>query len=134
MLNLDAFRKLAEIAVANRENLTDEQALAIPQIYADWTAERAYIAGERYLYNGVLYKVLQSHQGQADWTPDVSPSLFAEVLIPDPEVIPDWVQPESTNGYMTGDKVRYEGHVYESLIDNNVWSPVAYPQGWQQIS
>ena len=59
--------------------------------------------------------------------------MWALILIPDPEVIPDWVQPDSTNAYTKGDKVRFEGKVYESLIDNNVWSPAAYPAGWKEV-
>ena len=64
-------------------------------------------------------------------------SLWARILIPDPEVIPVWEQPDSTNPYMTGDRVHYptaEDPVYESLIDNNVWSPGEYPAGWQEVS
>ena len=60
-------------------------------------------------------------------------SLWAKILIPDPEVIPDWEQPDSTNPYMKGDKVRFEGKVYMSVIDNNVWSPAAYPAGWREV-
>ena len=81
--------------------------------------------GFRCQYNGVLYKVLQAHTIQADWTPDVSPSLFAKVLIPDENVIPEWVQPDSTNPYMIGDKVIHNGNTYESLVNNNVWEPGA---------
>ena len=47
--------------------------------------------------------------------------------------IPEWVQPDSTNAYMKGDKVKYNEHIYESLIDNNIWSPDGYPAGWQLI-
>ena len=61
----------------------------------------------------------------------ISPSLFAEVLIPDPEVIPDWVQPESTNPYMKGDKVRHNGKVWISDIDFNVFEPGI--AGWSEI-
>jgi hypothetical protein len=75
--------------------------------------------------------VLQSHTAQLLWAPDVAPSLYAKVLIPEPDVIPEWEQPQSTNGYMIGDKVRYEDIVYESLIDNNTWSPRDYPAGWK---
>lgn len=79
--------------------------------------------GFRCQYNGVLYKVLQSHTIQESWNPADSPSLFAQVLVPDEDVVPEWVQPDSTNGYSTGDKVTHNGVVYESLVDNNVWEP-----------
>lgn len=53
---------------------------------------------------------------------------------PEPEDIPEWVQPTGAHdAYQTGDKVRYNGVVYESLIDGNVWSPEAYPQGWRVV-
>ena len=77
--------------------------------------------------------MLQDHTSQAGWEPGAAPSLFAKVLIPDPDVIPEWEQPDSTNPYKKGDKVRFEGKVYESLIDNNVWSPSTYPAGWHQV-
>jgi hypothetical protein len=59
---------------------------------------------------------------------------LAKVLIPDANVIPEWEQPDSTNPYMKGDRVMFNGEVYESAIDNNVWSPAAYPGGWIKIS
>lgn len=98
-----------------------------------WEAGIQYTIDKKILYNDIVYKVLQSHTSQSDWTPDVAVSLFARVLIPDEDTIPDWEQPDSTNPYMTGDKVRYNGHVYESIIDNNIWSPEAYPAGWKLI-
>ena len=119
-------------------NLTDEQALQVPLMFPKWQAGKAYVVGDRVLYLGVLYKVLQAHTSQAGWEPDIAPSLFAKNLIVKDEDgeqidIPEWVQPDSTNPYMTGDKVMFEGKVYESLIDNNVWSPSAYPQGWKEV-
>lgn len=55
---------------------------------------------------------------------------------PEPsEDVPDWVQPTGAHdAYQKGDKVRYNGNVYESLIDGNVWSPDAYPAGWQKLA
>ena len=55
---------------------------------------------------------------------------------PEPsEDVPDWVQPTGAHdAYQKGDKVRYNGDVYESLIDGNVWSPDAYPAGWQKLA
>lgn len=76
-------------------------------------------------YADVLYKCLTGHTSQESWAPDVSPSLWAKVLIPDPSVISEWEQPGSTNGYSKGDKVTHNGKTWESLADNNVWEPGA---------
>ena len=126
-------RELRAQFVKLRDMATDEQSLQVPKLYPVWRENVGYIVGERILYKDVLYKVLQDHTSQADWTPDVSVSLFAKVLIPDEDVIPEWEQPDSTNAYMTGDKVMYDGKVYMSTIDNNIWAPDAYPAGWKIV-
>lgn len=113
--------------------LDDKDALEAPSLYPKWQEGVAYTAGVRVRYGDTLYSVLMEHTSQSDWTPDTAHSLYAKVLIPDPTVIPEWEQPESTNGYMTGDKVMYNGTVYVSLIDNNIWSPDAYPAGWEVV-
>ena len=76
-------------------------------------------------HEGTLYTILQNHVSQPQWTPDAAPSLFARVLIPEPDVIPDWTQPDSTNPYKRGDRVRHRGAVWERLIDGHVWEPGA---------
>ena len=78
-----------------------------------------------------LYVCLQAHTSQEDWTPDSATGLFKAVGITE-EGYPEWSQPVGTSdAYMTGDIVSYEGVLYISTIDNNVWSPVAYPAGWE---
>lgn len=115
-------------------SLTDEQALAAPVLFPVWQAEVEYKTGDRIRYEGKLYKVIQDHTSQETWTPIFAPSLFANILVDEEtNTILEWIQPDSTNGYMTGDKVLFEEKTYESLIDNNVWSPVAYPDGWKEI-
>ena len=52
---------------------------------------------------------------------------------PDPITAPEWVQPQAHNPYMKGDLVTYKGVVYECTRDDNVWSPLAYPQGWKEV-
>lgn len=112
-----------------RESATDEQALSVPVLYPAWRSGVNYVTGQRVLHGGVLYKVLQDHTSQDDWTPDAAPSLFAKVLIPDETIIPEWVQPDSTNPYRKGDKVTHNGKTWISDIDNNVWEPGVY--GWE---
>lgn len=115
--------------------LTDEEAVESTELFPAWNETGSYVTGDRVRHNGTLYKVLQSHTAQADWAPEAAPSLFAEVLAgQDGTAIGEWVQPDSTNPYNTGDKVTYNGKTYESTIDGNVWSPEAYPQGWKEVT
>ena len=111
-----------------REAVPDDIAYSVPDLYAGWKKDTAYAVGDRVLYGGKVYKCLQAHTSQETWTPTDAVSLWAEVLNPDPEVIPEGKQPESTNPYMKGDKVRHMGIVWISDIDNNVWTPGEY--GW----
>lgn len=113
-------------------SLEDADALGAMELFPVWQTNIDYAAGDRVRYGGVLYRCLQGHEAQDTWTPADAPSLWARVLIPDPGEIPEWEQPDSTNPYMKGDRVRFEGKIYESLLDNNVWSPADYPAGWQK--
>ena len=114
------------------KSLEDSEGAAAPMLFEKWEPDKEYVVGDRLQYGGKLYKVLIAHTSQIMWTPDVSPSLFAEVLIPDPSVIPEWVQPGSTNPYMTGDKVRHNDKIWISTVDNNVWEPGVY--GWDEVT
>ena len=128
-----AMRRVIE---AHNGALTDEEVVAAPQMLTAWVTGKAYAAGDRVQYNGTAYRCLQAHTSQDDWTPAAAVSLWAKILIPDPGVIPVWEQPGADNGYSKGDKVHYPGAqdpVYTSLIDNNVWSPDAYPAGWEKV-
>lgn len=124
------FRPIIEQAM---QTVDDATALDAVNLFPKWEVGKVYAPKTRVRYNNVLYSVLTEHTSQSDWTPDNAPSLFAKVLIPDANVIPEWEQPDSTNAYMTGDKVQYNGVVYVSVIDNNVWSPEAYPAGWEEV-
>jgi len=181
------------------ESVDDETAKSHKDVFPLWKGGVEYKKDYRVRYNEVLYKVLQDHVSQLNWTPDTAVSLYVRVddptiewpewiqpqgshdayplgykvshnnhhwisLVdanvwepseenptlwekqaepepepqpepepePEPE-IPDWVQPTADNPYMIGDKVRFNGEIYESIIDNNVWSPADYPQGWQKL-
>ena len=129
---LETLYKVGKV-VANQ--VTDDVvALDLQEFYDEWQSNVTYVSGQYIKYDKVLYKVVNTHTSQDDWIPDVSPSLFTKVLIdPTGETILEWVQPDSTNAYMTGDKVIFEEKTYESLIDDNVWSPSAYPTGWRLI-
>ena len=111
-------------------SLTDEDALQAVELFPQWVTGHAYVVDERLQYNGVLYRVVQAHTSQAGWTPDITPALFVVVSL---DEWPEFVQPTGAHdAYNKGDKVTFEGKHYISLIDGNVYSPTAYPAGWQE--
>ena len=128
-------QKIIEALVALRESASDADALNAVAIYPEWREGLSYTTGQRVRFNGTLYKVLQNHTSQAYWMPDTTHSLFAKVLIPDPETIPEWEQPDSTNPYAKGDKVTHNGKTWMSSIDGNVWEPgvVGTESLWEQV-
>ena len=126
-------RALIEKAMTETASLTEAEAVSATCLYPKWNGNGvAYAKGQRVQYDGVLDTGLQNHTSQAGWTPTAAPSLFAKVLIPDPTVIPEWEQPESTNPYAKGDKVAHNGKTWVSDIDGNVWEPGVY--GWTEVA
>lgn len=118
------------------EKLDDEMALEFKTLYSEWIIGRVYAVGKRVRYKDILYKCLTEHLSQIDWAPDVSPSLWAEVLVSETGEILEWKQPDSTNPYMSGDKVTHNGKTWESLVDNNVWEPgvVGTEALWSEVT
>lgn len=129
---LEAAKPVRAVMDQAGEMLTDEQAATVPTLYRAWESGVAYSIGDRRLYDGILYKCVQAHTSQETWNPADAPSLWARVLIPDPDVIPEWEQPDSTNPYMKGDKVTHNGKTWISDVDNNVWEPGVY--GWTEVA
>ena len=122
---------LAQTALAA---VPDAVALKMTDYFPSWdSASHAYSVGDRVMYDSTLYKCLQAHTSQDTWTPTDAPSLWAKVLTSTTGEPLPWEQPDSTNPYMIGDRVTYNGKVYESTIDNNVWSPADYSAGWKEI-
>ena len=114
------------------DELTEEETKAISGLFQPWIAGESVNIGTLRLYEDELYKCVQAHTTQSDWTPDITPALW--VIKSAPGVIPEWVQPAGAHdAYNIGDKVTYNGHIWESSIDANVWSPSAYPAGWNDL-
>ena len=134
MEQAQAIREATDVAGAS---LTEEQALICVRLYRPFEAGKPYAVGD-YLTYGVndvgdpqLYKVVQTHTSQADWLPDATPALYDAIGLDD-SGYPVWAQPTGAHdAYNTGDIVNYNGTLYKSLIDGNVYSPDAYPAGWE---
>lgn len=114
-------------------SLTDDDALEAIELFPNWISEGSYTLNIRVRYLDKLYKCVQAHTSQANWTPDITPALWTEVA--KPGEIPVWRQPTGAqDAYMTGDKVHYpdaEGPVYICTYDYNTYAPGVY--GWELV-
>lgn len=129
---IEGARRLRLIIEQAAQSLDDTTALEAVTLYPEWKPDTEYAVDFRVRFEDVLYRCITAHTSQSTWTPNVSPSLFAKVLIEDPTVIPEWQQPDSTNPYMIGDKVTHNGKTWVSDVDNNVWEPGVY--GWSEAT
>ena len=129
-------RRLRALIVKASASLSDEDALEAVELFAVWAADTEYTVDQRVRHGDKLYRCVQSHTSQSGWEPDKTPALWTEVA--KPGEIPVWKQPTGAqDAYNKGDKVHYpdaDSPVYVSTIDNNVWSPDAYPQGWEVVT
>ena len=121
------------------QSLGDEQAMEVACVYPPYQVGKAYKVNEMFTYgtNNVgdvqLYRVVQDHTSQEDWTPDVTPALYTPIGLTK-EGYPVWSQPTGGHdAYNIGDIVDYNGTLYKSTINGNVYSPEAYPQGWELV-
>jgi hypothetical protein len=125
--NLQATRKLIRV-----DELDPDELEGMIDLYPQYTVDTNYNVGDIFKYEGRLYKVIQTHTSLENWIPSELPALYLNLM---PEnVIPEWVQPIGAHdAYKIGDKVIFEGRVYESIIDGNTWSPTDYPAGWELV-
>lgn len=115
-------------------NLDNAAALDCVELFPAWENGTAYIVGQRRQFGGKLYSCILAHTSQADWTPPAAVSLWSPVTINPETGYDEWKQPAGAHdAYNKGDRVVYNGKVYESLIDGNTWSPDTYPAGWKEV-
>lgn len=119
------------------QTLNDEDALEIATVYPKYEVGKAYNVGEFFTYgenatgDPQLYKVVQAHTSQEDWTPDVTESLYEPIGL-NKEGYPVWSKPSGAHdAYNKDDIVDYNGTLYKSLMDGNIYSPDEYPAGWE---
>ena len=137
MNRLQAAEQLRRALQMVSAGLTDEQAMEVAAIYDPWVVNKAYAVGDLVTFgeNSVgdpqLYRVAQAHTSQAAWMPNATPALYTAIGLDD-SGYPVWSQPTGAHdAYNAGDVVSYNGSLYRSLIDGNVYAPDAYPAGWE---
>lgn len=108
--------------------MDDETALDNTVLFPEWVSGRQYAAGDRVQYKSLLYKCVQGHTSQDDWTPDITPALWTMVSV---EEWPEWIQPTGAqDAYRLGSKVSHNSKHWISAIDYNTYEPSVY--GWDE--
>lgn len=139
-LELMELRKAMQYFLATMDAETQAaDMLEIPSVFPKYQIGKEYKVKDVFSYgeNGVgdpqLYQVLQDHTSAAEWTPDTTASLYKKIGVTE-EGYPEWVQPlGASDAYNIGDIVSYNGTLYKSTVDGNVWSPADYPAGWVEF-
>lgn len=126
--------EVKEAARVAQRYIPDEVALTTPAVLFDaWSADGvAYVKGDIRQYDGLLYRCIQAHTSQSDWTPSAAVSLWTRIADPTQEW-PEWIQPAGAHdAYVKGAKVSHNGKHWISTADANVWEPGAY--GWEEAT
>lgn len=117
--------------MAETGQIDDTTAAENASQFAEWAYPVAYKAGAIRLHAGRLYRCVQDHTSQENWTPDAAASLWAEIADPSEEW-PKWAQPIGAHdAYSAGAKVSHSEKKWTSDLDNNVWEPGVY--GWTEV-
>jgi hypothetical protein len=94
--DLVAFMRAARLTV------DDETALTGKELYPVWAENISVSVNDRYQYNDKLYKCVQAHTTQADWTPDVTPALWAVIDVTHAGTIEDPIPASRGMEYVKG--------------------------------
>ena len=114
------------------EELPDDALAHMGPYMQEWQPDTAYIMGDKRSHLELPYRCLQPHTSNEAYPPNTAVSLWALILPGQGGTdIGEWVQPDSTNPYMKGDRVTHNDQVWESDYDNNVWEPGVF--GWHVV-
>lgn len=129
MMTREHARKLRQMIVKASASLTDTDALEAIELYPAWKTGTAYAVDERIRYGETLYRCVQAHTSQDNWTPDITPALWTVVSL---DEFPEWVQPTGAqDAYRLGDKVSHNDKHWVNTLDYNTYEPGVY--GWDEI-
>ena len=110
------------------ETLDDEASEEVTDLFPFWSTDTVYAVGDKRQYNALLYRCVQAHTSQPDWTPDITPALWVRTST---EEWPEWIQPQGAHdAYKKGDKCSHNSKHWISNMDANVFEPGV--AGWDE--
>lgn len=135
---LDEFKESNDVSsivfvvLAETGAVDDVTASEHAAVFSEWAVGIQYLPGQIRRWKEKLYRCVQAHTSQADWTPDVVPALWTAISDP-AEEWPEWSQPIGAHdAYGLGAKVSCDGKHWISTINANIWRPGVY--GWDEAN
>lgn len=130
--NAELVNSITFVTLAEKGDIDEVTATEHVELFSPWASGIAYTIGALRQYNGELYRCVQAHTSQDDWTPDITTSLWSKTGNP-LEEYPEWSQPIGAHdAYNLGAKVTYGDKKWISTVDANIWEPGVY--GWDEAT
>ena len=128
---LEQAKKIRQAINIFAENQTDEILINNKVAFPFWNGDGIVLrVGDIVQYDDDIYRVVQQHTTQIDWTPANTPALFTKISL---EEYPDWTQPTGAqDAYNQGDKCKHNEKKWISDVNTNVWEPGVY--GWSEVN
>ena len=126
-------RTLRSLITQGAQSLTDAQVSTAPEVLPRMKYDGALISnGTRINWNGTIKRAAVDLWDAEANAPGHAPTLREGVLYRDgyriiPETITVGLQ------FSSGELGWWDGKLYRSLLDANVWTPAAYPAGWEEV-
>lgn len=132
-MNFDYYKRLHAVIDAGRKLLDDQTASVSPELFDMLEQDGKLIeAGTRINWNGSLKRASVDLWDMEQNTPDNAPALWEDINYRDGyRVIPETI---TAGMAFAKDEIGWwNDSIYRSLIDANVWTPAAYPPGWEAV-
>ena len=130
---IEKARKMRSAMETAAVSLDDATASTAPEMFPRMKMDGSLVkAGTRICWGGTLKRAAVDLWDNAENTPDAAPTLWEDVLYRDGyRVIPETI----TVGlaFAKGERGWWGDVLYASTIDANVWTPEAYPAGWEIV-
>lgn len=131
---LNNARNIRALLLKIVSGLSDEDASIAPDMFPKLKEDNGLInAGTRINWNGVIKKAAVDLWDTTENNPDNAPDLWVDIMYKEGiRIIPESIT--TTSAFMKDEYGYYNNVLYKSLIDNNVWTPIMYPDGWEEIN
>ena len=133
MTLIEKARKMRAAMETAAVSLDDATASTAPELFPRLKGDGSLVkSGTRICWGGKLKRAAVDLWDNAENTPDAAPTLWEDVLYRDGiRIIPETI----TVGlaFAKGERGWWGDALYASTMDENVWTPDAYPAGWEIV-